>query len=160
NTGNMTRPHGDHTATLLQSGKVLVAGGQSLSNGNLAVVATSELYDPATGTWSATGSLSGRRSSHAAVGLANGQVLVAGGTSGMIGGLGALASAEVYDPGSGSWSNTGAMSTARMFFTMTVTNAPAPKPLSSVAPASICITIVCAHGGGPVLVTGGWNPQT
>ena len=55
-------PHAaDHTATLLPNGKVLVAGGY---NGS-AVLSSAELYDPATGTWTATGSLEHRtRPSH------------------------------------------------------------------------------------------------
>src|SRR4051812_9380984 len=63
------------TATLLQNGMVLVAGGISSSlstNG-------AELYNPSTGKWSITGALNVRRASHTATLLPNGQVLVAGG---------------------------------------------------------------------------------
>jgi hypothetical protein len=67
---------------------VLVAGGSNGSNLNLA---SAELYDPAAGTWSTTGSLNIGRSSHTATLLTNGKVLVAGGSSG------GLASAELYD---------------------------------------------------------------
>src|SRR5206468_2561525 len=65
-----------HTATLLQNGMVLVAGGY---DSNLNVSATVELYDPASGTWTATGSLNTGRSAHTATLLQNGMVLVAGG---------------------------------------------------------------------------------
>jgi hypothetical protein len=51
----------------LPNGKVLVAGGRSLSS--------SELYDPATGTWTATGSLANERYGHTATLLPNGKVL-------------------------------------------------------------------------------------
>ena len=53
-TGSLAQRRYGHTATLLPSGKVLVAGGSSYSNGSSG---SAELYDPATGTWSATGSL-------------------------------------------------------------------------------------------------------
>ena len=64
-----------HTATLLLSGKVLVAGG---SNG-VDSLSSAELYDPATGIWSNTGSLHSARESHTATLLPSGKVLVAGG---------------------------------------------------------------------------------
>ena len=51
-TGSMTTARNGHTATLLPSGNVLVAGGFNPASGTLA---SAELYDPATGTWSATG---------------------------------------------------------------------------------------------------------
>ena len=68
-------PHVSHTATLLPSGKVLVAGGSN-SGCNLS---SAELYDPATGTWSSTGSLVTARVGHTATLLPTGKVLVAGG---------------------------------------------------------------------------------
>ena len=72
-------PHAiDHTATLLPNGKVLVAGGYD-SDGYLA---SAELYDPASGTWTATGSLATARYRHTATLLPNGKVLVAGGSDG------------------------------------------------------------------------------
>ena len=64
-----------HTATLLPNGKVLVAGGYL----EAASLASAELYDPATGTWSATGSLATGARNHTATLLPNGKVLVAGG---------------------------------------------------------------------------------
>jgi Galactose oxidase, central domain len=64
-----------HTATLLQNGMVLVAGGI----GQTDLPASTELYDPASRTWNATGSLNTARYSHTATLLQNGMVLVAGG---------------------------------------------------------------------------------
>ena len=59
--------------------------------------------DPASGTWSPTGSMATARGAHTATLLPAGRVLVAGG----VGTSGYLASAEIYDPASGTWSPTG-----------------------------------------------------
>ena len=129
-----------------------------------AILHSAELYDPASGTWSATGSLNTARFLHTATLLPNGKVLVAGGYNGGAlaqrgtvrpgqrdvechgqpqhrtlsshgdvaaqrqgaGGRGidtsacALASAELYDPASGTWSATGSLTTARDHHTATL----------------------------------------
>ena len=74
---------------------MLVVGG--FRNGD--ALATSELYDPASATWSPTGSLATARFKHTATLLPNSEVLVAGGYDGFSG-LG-ISSAELYDPASG-----------------------------------------------------------
>jgi hypothetical protein len=63
-----------HTATLLPDGRVLVAGG-AFTDGR----ASAELYDPVTGTWTPTGSMTTGRLAFAATLLPDGRVLVAGG---------------------------------------------------------------------------------
>lgn len=75
-----------HTATILLSGKVLVAGGLGSDGG-------AELYDPDNNRWNPAGRLARARLFHTATLLKSGQVLVAGGAD-----LGALASAELYTP--------------------------------------------------------------
>jgi hypothetical protein len=82
----------------LLNGKVLVAGG---SSSFLGADSTAELFDPATGTWTATGSLNAARSGHTATLLPNGKVLVARGFDFVY-----LSSAELYDPLTGTWTIT------------------------------------------------------
>jgi hypothetical protein len=117
-TGSMITPREGHTATLLPDGKVLVAGGvdRTTSNPMGTMLASAELYDPASGTWSATGSMGTARESQTATLLPNGKVLVAGGAGNvrMAGGSFALlASAELYDPATGTWTATGKMTRPR-----------------------------------------------
>ncbi len=114
-TGSMNVSRVSHTATLLPNGQVLVAGGDNSTLGG-SPLASAELYNPATGKWTFTGSMSVPRESHQAVLLQNGQVLVAGGSNAS----GTLASAELYNPGTGTWAATGSMTTARSGFSMTV----------------------------------------
>ena len=96
------------TATLLENGKVLVAGGGPT---------TGELYDPSSGTFSLTGAMVTPRSGHTATLLLNGEVLIAGGfdSSGNY-----LTSAELYNPATGTFTLTGSMKTSRANFTATL----------------------------------------
>ncbi len=124
-TGSMATPRARHTATLLPDGKVLVVGGYCgrptkgcplLGDPDHAIdpdgaISLAELYDPKTGTWSPTGSMTTTRFSHTATLLADGRVLVAGAEHGMPDAI--LASTEVYDPSTGRWTASGDMITAR-----------------------------------------------
>jgi WD40 repeat protein len=113
----MGTPRGNHTATLLLNGKVLVAGGFNRNTGS--AVSTTELYDPATGTWTTTGSLAIARNFHTATLLLNGKVLVTGGAPDAAG-YSSLSSTELYDPNTGSWTAIGSMSLARQAHTATL----------------------------------------
>ena len=87
----MATPHWKDTATLLPNGKVLVAGGSGDG-----VLASAELYDPATGKWTATGRLNAGHERHTATLLPNGDVLVAAGYGNP---LNEVDTAELYDSG-------------------------------------------------------------
>jgi WD40 repeat protein len=119
NTGTLATARSEHTATLLPNGKVLVVGGAGGSNpdGTTTYLASAELYDPANGTWTATGSLATARGIHTATLLPNGKVLVAGGQGTN---NAPMASAELYDPATGTWTATGSLSTARVSHTATL----------------------------------------
>ncbi len=112
-TGNLGTPRDSHTATLLPSGKVLVAGGFGSSGFALS---SAELYDPATEMWTATGSLGTPREFHTATLLPSGKVLVAAGSNLS----GDLSSAELYDPATGLWTATGSLGTRRESHTATL----------------------------------------
>jgi hypothetical protein len=114
-TGSMMIPRVSHTATLLPSGQVLVAGGENTTG----ATSSAELYDPATGLWTPTGGMNTLRSGHTATlitgGPLSGMVLAAGGSSVCRGCTPVLASAELYDPSTGLWTDTGSMTIARFW---------------------------------------------
>lgn len=116
-TGSMAASRTKHTATLLANGKILVTGGWSGTD----TLGTAELYDPSTGLFSSTGSMANVRHSHTATLLPSGQVLVTGGCNTGDCATGSdIASAELYDPTTGSFTATGIMGSARHSHTATL----------------------------------------
>jgi hypothetical protein len=106
-TGPMATPRAYSTGTLLPDGRVLVAGGARDWPET-----TAELFDPRTGSWAPTGAMGEARARHTATLLLDGRVLVVGGTWDTDG-VSAHASAELFDPASGTWSLVRPMAEAR-----------------------------------------------
>jgi hypothetical protein len=129
-TGSTSALHENGTATLLSNGEVLLAGGGNGDPFSNPCTTLAELYNPATGQWTATGSMTFARCTHTATSLPNGQVLVAGGSDDN---GNSLASAELYSPATGTWEATRSLSIART------------GPLAELL------------GSGTVLVAGGEN---
>ena len=158
----MTVARAEHTATLISGcncpadGQVLIAGGILYSQGP--TIKNAELYDPATGKFTATGAMKVTRAMHTATLLASGplagNVLIAGGISDESDGN--AASAELYDPTTGQFTSTGTMSVPREGHTATWLDP----------------SVVTGALGGKVLIAGGgdmhapsntaevYNPQT
>ncbi len=107
-TGSLPQSLIGATATLLDNGDVLVAGGSTGSVSSPAATNAAELYNPSTGTFLATSPLPTALYDATATLLDNGDVLVAGGLSST--GT-ALASAELYNPASAAWTQVSAMAT-------------------------------------------------
>jgi len=106
-TGSMTVSRSAHTATLLPDGRVLIAGGvQDFGPGTVPIplgngVASAELYDPVSGAFTPTGSMSVGRTGHTATLLVDGTVLVNGTDN----------TAELFSPGTGTFSVVGELLT-------------------------------------------------
>lgn len=103
-TGSLSTRRFTPAVVLLPSGWVLAAGGGGYVAGIAESLSSAELYNPTTGTWIPTGSMAYGRAEHTATLLANGLVLVTGGTR-------LNAPSELYDPNTGVWSDTGKLST-------------------------------------------------
>lgn len=110
-TGAMMAGRLSHTATRLDDGRVLVAGGMGWDavNETLFVTADAEIYHPSNGTWTPTGAMNAARSSHSAMLLPDGKVLVTGGRDMSA----SLSSAELFDPDTDTWTATDSMADAR-----------------------------------------------
>jgi hypothetical protein len=138
--GKMSLPRQSHSATLLNDGRVLIVGG----NDGTETLATAELFDPASGSFTPSGRLQSARQLHTATLLNDGTVLLAGGAefsseadrSGRVAFLPeSTATAELFNPATGSFTTTSAMANARA------------KQTAVLLP------------DGEVLVTGGINPD-
>ena len=114
-TGNLNTTRSWHSAVMLQDGKVLIAGGWDGDS----LLQTAEIYDPDTGTWTLTSKLKAARYGQTATLLNDGRALIAGGSDDADL-ASTLASAELYDPATETWSITGSLNIPRIFQTATL----------------------------------------
>jgi hypothetical protein len=141
-TGIMALGRSQHTATLLDDGTVLVVGGDD-GRGPLP---SAERYDPDTQSWRSAGMMAAARASgYTATLLSDGTVLVAGGYRTGREPWETLASAELYHPGNGTWTDAGATNTGRNGHTAT--------RLSDER-------VLVAGGGGPLTSAELYDPET
>ena len=101
-TGSMSVPRESHAAVRLQDGRVFVVGGHQGRREAIELYTSAELYDPVNETFAPAGDMSIRRHKHDAVLLADGQVLITGGTDERDN-RGVYTSTEIYDPNSGAF---------------------------------------------------------
>jgi hypothetical protein len=106
-TGSMRAPREGHTATLLDNGKVLIAGGVSYADGKQTFLGSAELFDPATGTFTPTGNMQVARTALTATLLASGKVLMSSYFNYTSDDSDDLEHTELYDPASGTFSLSG-----------------------------------------------------
>ena len=145
--GALATARANHTATLLPSGQLLVAGGYNNVSGYLA---SAELYDPATNSWNAAGVLATAREQHTATLLPSGKLLVAGGFNSS----GALAAAELFEPGLSPVSSLQPILSAANNFLLQTSKLAASSTGSSSNPATGAVTAtgfvprLQASGGG------------
>ncbi len=141
-TGSLATTRVKHTATLLDDGRVLIVGGWSDSGGwanGPTALASAEIYDPATGQFTPTGSMTTPRYSHSAVRLMDGRVLVVAGIPQSK--ANGLASAELFDPATGTFTPTGSM----------------PSGVEGQSATLLSDGRVAVFSGGAAEV---WNPST
>lgn len=111
----MTTARYGATATLLNDGTVLIAGGGADAAGTI----SAEIYDPNTGNFTTVGNMATKRTNHTATLLADGSVLIAGG-QGNYNGQTAWKTAERYIPSSKQFTSAGNMTDARYMHTATL----------------------------------------
>ncbi len=146
--------HNYWTSTLLLDGRVLLAGGYEMKNGYLA---NATLYDPATGKFTPTGSMTIPRSRMSAIRLLDGRVLIVGGLTGS--GVDVVPTAEIYDPATGKFTRTGSLNTPRQLNTATllqdgrvlITGGDVLKPIGSTNGTGVALMAYHAGSTGPTL---------
>lgn len=99
-SGTMLHPHAGHTTTLLDDGRVLIAGGG---------VPYAELFDPASRSFTAAANMADSRTGHSATKLPDGRVLVVGG------GATSAQTCQIYDPSQNAWGNAPSLAVARQW---------------------------------------------
>ena len=113
-TGSMTTARESHTATLLKDGNVLITGGHKGRRAAITIYSSAEIYNPASATFSSTGNLTVRRHKHGATLLADGRVLIVGGSDERDGRDGsAYRNVEVYNPSTRTFTAVGNMNAGR-----------------------------------------------
>jgi len=110
----------DINVVVLKNGKVLVTGGVSgsvtVSNtslSNVASIANAELYDPSQNTWTALANMAAGRTAHTATLMSNGNVIIAGGTSGPVLTTKSTNSVQEFNATSNTWKALNALKVAR-----------------------------------------------
>lgn len=152
-TGNLNHARTGASSTLLPDGKVLIAGGVYYTGPNYYTLvahylASAELCDPATGEFTLTGSLNTARTGQTTTVLNNGDVLLAAGqTDSSNGNSGYLASAELYNPSTGTFTLTGSLNQARVQHT------------AHLLPSGEVLIVAGSHPGA-LLTTELYNPST
>lgn len=176
-TGSLGMPRADHTATILPDGRVLIVGGVSTGAYDDPAPISAELYDPKTGRFTPTGSMASRRwSGSAATLLEDGRVLVEGGDASNVQEM-PLATAELYNPATGSFTRTGSLAVARDTQSAVLISGglvlvvggdghtaelydPKTGAFSETGPAIVALgggQTATALNHGRVLVVGGWD---
>jgi 6-phosphogluconolactonase (cycloisomerase 2 family) len=140
-SGNLNTARYEHTATFLNNGMVLMAGG----NNGTSSSASAELYNPTTTNFTTTGSLITSRYNHTATLLNNGMVLLVGGYNSS---SGFLASAELYNPATDTFTSTGSLVSARYYQTATVLN------------SGLVLIVGGYNSSGPLASAELYNPTT
>jgi hypothetical protein len=112
-SGAMSTPRFEHTATALDDGRVLIAGGQGPPIAGVAgALASTEIYDPAVDSFRKSNDMGDARFNHTALKLPDRTVMVIGGAGGQNGDT-SLSTAEVFNPGDGGWTNVGTLTGSR-----------------------------------------------
>ena len=119
-TGSMAEARLQHTATVLPSGQVMIAGGFGANGSQDAALSTVEVYDPGSGTFAYTGRMAQPRAGHTATTLGSGEVLMAGGTDYPGTYFNTVLPAELYDASTGIFTLTGSLSVGRYYHTATM----------------------------------------
>jgi hypothetical protein len=109
----MTVSRSGHVTVTMQDGRILLTGGTIGTSSDWTFHSSAEIYDPATRRFTATGSMNVPRASHTMTLLPNGEVLVIGGHNGRHAAIQIYATAELYNPHSGTFRPTGAMARIR-----------------------------------------------
>ncbi len=112
-TGAMAVGRYSHTASNLPDGRILISGGALSTSNSGSMTNRAEIYDPVTGVFSPAAPMNVARTSHASVVLADGRVMVIGGTGQVNFSNTTLSSTEIYDPVSATWSMGPALTAAR-----------------------------------------------